>query len=172
MTNRFRLLAPAALAVLASLPASAQTRDVPGRYTMQPIEGGFLRLDTQTGAVSIKGFEIEITGQVTENLKVAGGYSYTDAKYSAGTYVWDPRFLDYIAVGGNQIESVPEHLASLWGVSDVSTSRLMKRFYGYLRGGKPKDEALQAVQIEQIREKSESAHPFHWAAFELFGDWR
>ena len=52
MTNRFRLLAPAALAVLASLPASAQTRDVPGRYTMQPIEGGFLRLDTQTGAVS------------------------------------------------------------------------------------------------------------------------
>jgi hypothetical protein len=27
-------------------------RDVPGRYTMQPIEGGFLRLDTQTGAVS------------------------------------------------------------------------------------------------------------------------
>jgi hypothetical protein len=52
MTNRFRLLAPAALVVLASLPASAQTRDVPGRYTMQPIEGGFLRLDTQTGAVS------------------------------------------------------------------------------------------------------------------------
>lgn len=52
MTNRFRLLAPAALAVLASLPASAQTCDVPGRYTMQPIEGGFLRLDTQTGAVS------------------------------------------------------------------------------------------------------------------------
>ena len=52
MTIKTRLLAPAVLAVLAALPASAQTRDVPGRYTMQPIEGGFLRLDTQTGAVS------------------------------------------------------------------------------------------------------------------------
>jgi len=48
----------------------------------------------------------------------------------------------------------------------------MKRFYSYLRGGKPKDEALRAAQIDQIREKSGSAHPFYWAAFELFGDWR
>jgi hypothetical protein len=52
MLNRTRLLAPAVLVLLATLPASAQTRDAPGRYTMQPIEGGFLRLDTQTGAVS------------------------------------------------------------------------------------------------------------------------
>jgi len=52
MSIRSRLLAPAVLVVLAVLPASAQTRDVPGRFTMQPIEGGFLSLDTQTGAVS------------------------------------------------------------------------------------------------------------------------
>ena len=52
MSIRPRLLAPVVLAVLAALPASAQTRDAPGRFTMQPIEGGFLRLDTQTGAVS------------------------------------------------------------------------------------------------------------------------
>ena len=63
-------------------------------------------------------------------------------------------------------------LASLWGVSDVSTANFMKRFYGYLRSGKPKDEALRAAQIDQIREKSRSSHPFHWAAFELFGDWQ
>ena len=31
----------------------------------------------QIGAVAIKGFEIELTGKVTENLKVVGGYSYT-----------------------------------------------------------------------------------------------
>lgn len=59
----------------------------------------------QTGAVSIRGFEIELTGQVTENLKVVGGYSYTDAQYDDDT-----------AVDGNQIESVPYHLASMWGV--------------------------------------------------------
>ena len=52
MSIRPRLLAPAVLVVLAALPASAQSRDVPGRFTLQPIEGGFLRLDTPTGAVS------------------------------------------------------------------------------------------------------------------------
>jgi CHAT domain-containing protein/tetratricopeptide (TPR) repeat protein len=63
-------------------------------------------------------------------------------------------------------------LASLWSISDVSTARFMKRFYGYLRSGKSKDEALRAAQIDQIRGRSGSPHPFHWAAFELFGDWR
>ncbi len=60
-------------------------------------------------------------------------------------------------------------LASLWGVADYSTARFMERFYGYLRGGKSKDEALRAAQTDQIRKKS---HPFFWAAFELNGDWR
>jgi CHAT domain-containing protein/Tfp pilus assembly protein PilF len=63
-------------------------------------------------------------------------------------------------------------LASLWGIADYSTARFMKRFYGYLRAGKPKDEALRAAQIDQIREKPESSHPFFWAAFELNGDWK
>ena len=59
----------------------------------------------QISAVAIKGFEIELTGQVTENLKIVTGYSYTDAQYDDGT-----------EVDGNQLESVPKHLASLWGV--------------------------------------------------------
>jgi CHAT domain-containing protein/Tfp pilus assembly protein PilF len=63
-------------------------------------------------------------------------------------------------------------LASLWGVADYSTARFKKRFYGYLRGGKTKDEALRAAQIDQIRLKGGSSHPFFWAAFELNGDWR
>ena len=63
-------------------------------------------------------------------------------------------------------------LASLWSISDVSTARLMQRFYRHLHDGKSKDEALRAAQTDTIREKSGSAHPFHWAAFELFGDWR
>ncbi len=63
-------------------------------------------------------------------------------------------------------------LASLWGVADYSTARFMERFYRYLRDGKSKDEALRAAQIDQIRKKSGSSHPFFWAAFELNGDWR
>ncbi|HET9227048.1 MAG TPA: CHAT domain-containing protein, partial [Thermoanaerobaculia bacterium] len=59
-------------------------------------------------------------------------------------------------------------LASLWSVSDASTARFMKSFYRHLRGGSTKDEALRAAQIEQVRE----SHPFHWAAFQLTGDWK
>ena len=62
-------------------------------------------------------------------------------------------------------------LASLWSVSDLSTADLMKRFYGYLRAGKAKDEALQAAQADLIQSPSFS-HPYHWAAFQLSGDWR
>ncbi|HEX4963495.1 MAG TPA: CHAT domain-containing protein [Thermoanaerobaculia bacterium] len=63
-------------------------------------------------------------------------------------------------------------VASLWEVADVSTARFMKYFYSHLHDGKSKEEALRAAQIDMIREKSGSTHPFHWAAFELFGDWR
>jgi CHAT domain-containing protein len=48
----------------------------------------------------------------------------------------------------------------------------MERFYHYFRDGKSKDEALRAAQIDQIRKKGGSSHPFFWAAFELSGDRR
>ena len=63
-------------------------------------------------------------------------------------------------------------VATLWSVADLSTARFMESFYGHLRAGKPKDEALRAAQIDQIRDKTGVSHPFHWAAFQLTGDWR
>jgi CHAT domain-containing protein/Flp pilus assembly protein TadD len=64
-------------------------------------------------------------------------------------------------------------LASLWNVSDASTTALMKRFYSYLRQGRTKDEALRAAQLDLIRYGKEGlAHPYHWAGFSLYGDWR
>lgn len=62
-------------------------------------------------------------------------------------------------------------VASLWSVSDRSTAELMERFYALLRAGLPKDEALQTAQRELL-ERRELAHPYHWAAFELIGNWR
>ncbi len=75
-------------------------------------------------------------------------------------------------------------VASLWRVSDATTAELMTRFYRHLHDGKSKDEALRAAQIELIRgpiqmandegdkvEKDASA-PYHWAAFQVIGDWR
>ena len=37
--------------------------------------------------------------------------------------------------------------------------------------GRSKDEALRAAQGDLIRNK-DFAHPYHWAAFQLTGDWR
>ncbi len=61
-------------------------------------------------------------------------------------------------------------LASLWKVDDASTGDLMKRFYQYLKSGKPKDEALRLAQIDLIRSPGYS-QPKDWAAFQLNGDW-
>jgi CHAT domain-containing protein/Tfp pilus assembly protein PilF len=69
-------------------------------------------------------------------------------------------------------------LATLWAVSDRSTPLLMKRFYGYLRAGRTRDEALRAAQMDLIRKESSAkgsvdlSHPIRWAAFQLSGDWR
>ncbi len=62
-------------------------------------------------------------------------------------------------------------LASLWQVSDESTARLMSSFYRHLAAGRSKDAALQAAQRELIADPV-TAHPHHWAAFQLIGDWR
>jgi CHAT domain-containing protein len=70
-------------------------------------------------------------------------------------------------------------LGSLWSVSDKSTALLMKRFYGYLKAGKSRDEALRAAQIDLIHTAAPGlassagpSSPFRWAAFQLSGDWR
>ena len=47
----------------------------------------------------------------------------------------------------------------------------MARFYGYLRAGSGKDEALRRAQLDLLRDPATS-HPFHWAAFEVIGDWQ
>jgi CHAT domain-containing protein len=60
-------------------------------------------------------------------------------------------------------------LASLWSVSDESTELLMAEFYRNLKRGDSKDRALQEAQVAMIRR---GARPFHWAAFQLTGDWR
>ncbi|MEZ5332250.1 MAG: CHAT domain-containing protein [Thermoanaerobaculia bacterium] len=61
-------------------------------------------------------------------------------------------------------------LVSLWDVSDRSTAELMERFYEGLRRGESKSGALLAAQASLLSQP-QTAHPFHWAAFELLGDW-
>jgi hypothetical protein len=56
-------------------------------------------------------------------------------------------------------------------VTDDTTPVFMEHFYGALRKGSSKDEALRQAQLSMIASKS-TAHPYDWAAFELHGDWK
>ena len=73
-----------------------------------------------------------------------------------------------------QIAGARTVAASLWSVSDRSTMELMTRFYRALAGGQHPDEALRTAQRALIAGEAGPAfaQPWHWAAFELFGDGR
>lgn len=59
-----------------------------------------------------------------------------------------------------------------WPVSDQSTVSLMSGFYDRLKQGIDPAEALRGAQDEQLALGGASAHPFHWAAFQVMGDSR
>ena len=66
---RFGLPVLAASLLLGCATASADER--PGRYTMTPTEGGFVRLDTDTGAVSVcRGKEGRFTCEPAEDNRL------------------------------------------------------------------------------------------------------
>lgn len=59
-------------------------------------------------------------------------------------------------------------VASLWAVTDRPAARFMESFYRGIRNGADRDRALAAAQVESLRQ---GVHPYHWAAFQLAGDW-
>jgi CHAT domain-containing protein len=69
------------------------------------------------------------------------------------------------------IAGSPTVVASLWRVSDSATRALMVAFYRNLKSGMSRGRALQQAELGLLRSK-DHAHPFYWAPFELFGDWR
>ncbi len=83
-----------------------------------------------------------------------------------------------------QIAGARTVAASLWPVADDSTAELMIRLYRHLLAGEPKDQALRAAQMELIAGEikvtaadgktvtRDFSAPYHWAAFQLIGDWR
>ncbi len=46
----------------------------------------------------------------------------------------------------------------------------MRRFYAHLGAGEAKDTALSLAQREML--VGPNRHLYHWAAFQLDGDWR
>jgi CHAT domain-containing protein len=69
------------------------------------------------------------------------------------------------------VAGVPTQVVSQWKVSDASTPELMTAFYGNLKAGQSKGQALRNAALTMMKDGKHS-HPYHWAAFVLFGDWR
>jgi CHAT domain-containing protein len=66
----------------------------------------------------------------------------------------------------------PAVMVSLWSVSDISTATLMGEFYkNMLKGDLIKTDALRKAQLAVLKDEK-FAHPFYWAPFVIFGDWR
>ena len=61
-------------------------------------------------------------------------------------------------------------VVSLWNVSDSSAQELMREYYGELARGTGRAEALRQAKLRLLRQPR-YAHPHHWAAFILAGDW-
>ncbi|MCW5865813.1 MAG: CHAT domain-containing protein [Candidatus Eremiobacteraeota bacterium] len=62
-------------------------------------------------------------------------------------------------------------VASLWSVEDNATEQLMIEFYKQLAQGKSLAASLQSAETT-LSKQAKFSHPFFWAAFTLFGDWR
>ena len=68
------------------------------------------------------------------------------------------------------VAGCPRVVVSGWRVSDRSTLAFMQRFHaGLAKGGLSPAAALRAAEVAAITEGGPAAHPFHWAAFALWG---
>jgi CHAT domain-containing protein len=59
---------------------------------------------------------------------------------------------------------------SLWPVSDYLTRAMMTAYYGGLKQGLGRGEALRQAQLSMLARKDRQ-HPFHWAGFIQAGEW-
>jgi CHAT domain-containing protein len=71
----------------------------------------------------------------------------------------------------NNVSSV---VASLWKVDDEATSVLMQEFYKNLLSTDHKVSKIEALRKAQetLSKDNRYSHPYFWAAFVLYGEWR
>lgn len=60
-------------------------------------------------------------------------------------------------------------VVSLWNVTDISTSHLMKSFYRHLTAGIGAAAALRETKLEMLRSDNETRHPCYWSSFVIIG---
>ncbi|HEU4411144.1 MAG TPA: CHAT domain-containing tetratricopeptide repeat protein [Polyangiaceae bacterium] len=69
------------------------------------------------------------------------------------------------------IAGAEAQVTSLWSVNDAATGELMRAYFGALRDGVGRSEALRRAQLGLLRQQRYQ-HPSYWAAFVPAGDWR
>jgi CHAT domain-containing protein/Tfp pilus assembly protein PilF len=73
------------------------------------------------------------------------------------------------------VAGVPTALLTLWNVNDASTGELMIEFYrSLMSSGHAKAKSLAAAQCVLLRGDYGLSyrHPYYWAPFVMYGDWR
>ncbi len=134
---------PSASALLLAATPGAANADSDGRLTAREIAG----LNLQASLVVLSACETGLG-------KAQGGEGSTNLARS------------FRYAGARSV------VASLWRVSDLSTTVLMKSFYRNLLQSRGPSEALRRAQLDLIQSQGRSrdiSHPFYWAAFQLIG---
>jgi CHAT domain-containing protein len=60
-------------------------------------------------------------------------------------------------------------VVSLWNISDISTSQMMKGFYQHLVSGIGNAAALRKAKLQMIGLGIQTQHPYYWAPFVMVG---
>lgn len=60
-------------------------------------------------------------------------------------------------------------VVSCWNVSDISTARLMERFYQHLMAGRSNSAALRETKLQMLNSDKNTRHPYYWASFVIVG---
>lgn len=72
----------------------------------------------------------------------------------------------FLYAGANRV------LATLWSVDDQATAAFMKSFYTHLLGKHLPPAAALAAARDDLRKQPRYTHPWYWAGFALYGQWR
>ncbi len=60
-------------------------------------------------------------------------------------------------------------VVSLWNVTDISTSQLMKNFYQNMTDGLSNSAALRKAKLQMLNSGKGTNHPYYWSAFVIVG---
>jgi CHAT domain-containing protein len=66
----------------------------------------------------------------------------------------------------------PATVMSLWLLQGSAARPMVESFFGQLKKGLPKDEALKEAKTAFLRDNGELSHPFYWAGLAAVGDMR